>query len=97
MYVPLKVLVVGAVLISLIAFGHLLIPVLLALLLLGLIRRAWFAARWRRDDDGEPYGQRFWHRDLSASPGSRRIPTIDGSPARYASAQPARYREIPSI
>ncbi len=30
MYVPLKVLVVGAVLISLIAFGHLLIPVLLA-------------------------------------------------------------------
>ncbi|MGE0314410.1 MAG: hypothetical protein AB7P21_22585 [Lautropia sp.] len=86
MYIPLKALVAGALLLALVASAHLLFPVLLVVLALFLVRRVWSGLRWSHGD----WTDRSWHRRVGVDPWSRFVPTIDGEPLR--SAVPPRSR-----
>lgn len=80
MNVLLKAVMIGVALAALIVLCHVLFPVLMVLLLIGLIRRVWFGASWS-------YG-------YGGCGGGVRPPTIDGGPWLHAHGPATRGRDV---
>lgn len=97
MSVLFKVAGVGVALVALIAVSHVLLPVLLVVLLLGLIRRVWFGARWGGSCGGSGRSRYAMHRRGFGADWSDAIPTIDGEPWRQARAYAPRVGDVSPV